>query len=83
VELTLPAELRATFAPEWRWSVTLEQRFQQQLWRFLELNLQCTLAYDRMQSRKLQYRQRLGNRYGASLVATWSQALTTNCPTSP
>jgi hypothetical protein len=60
VELTLPAELRATFAPEWRWSATLEQRFRQQLWRFLELNLQCTLAYDRTQSRKLQYRQRLG-----------------------
>jgi hypothetical protein len=54
------AELRATFAPEWRWSATLEQRFRQQLWRFLELNLQCTLAYDRVQSRKLQYRQRLG-----------------------
>ena len=60
MELTLPVELRATFALEWRWSAALEQRFRQQLWRFLELNLQCTLAYDRMQSRKLQYRQRLG-----------------------
>lgn len=53
-------ELRLAFAPEWRWSATLEQRFRQQVWKFLEFNLQLTLTYDPLQSRKLQYRQRIG-----------------------